>query len=156
MKFPTATLALFAAIPLALASPDHPSVESLPAGGIFAREQFIEKLYCYPVEKVPGLRPGKSVDVKKLLEVVKAETTDIVLSKQTCTVYTCYNNIGVNLCNFDAKDIILTLDQLVAEITEVVTNCEKSSQIGGVKSSVLGYTVTVGAIASIKEGWSCS
>lgn len=46
------------------------------------------------------LRPGKTVDVNKLIELVKVETNDVLMVKQSCTVFTCYNNIGVNVCNF--------------------------------------------------------
>lgn len=79
-----------------------PSVDPLPAAAIFARQQFIvscpafpttlpliidvvqEKHFCYPVEAVKTLRPGKTVDVNKLIELVKVQTNDVLMIKQTC------------------------------------------------------------------------
>ncbi|OBT65145.1 hypothetical protein VE03_04713 [Pseudogymnoascus sp. 23342-1-I1] len=156
MKLLTTTLALLSAVPLALGFTEYPSAESLPAAGIFARQEFVEKHFCYPVQEVKSLRPGKTVDVNKLVELVKVETNDVLMAKQSCTVYTCYNNIGINLCNFDSKDIVVTALQLATEINEISVLCTKDSLTAGVKSSSTGYTITVGSIDSIKPGWSCT
>ncbi|KFY62454.1 hypothetical protein V496_04586 [Pseudogymnoascus sp. VKM F-4515 (FW-2607)] len=156
MRLLTTTLALFSAAPLALGLTGYPSAESLPAAGIFARQEFVQKTFCYPVQEVKNLRPGKTVDVNKLVELVKVETNDILMVKQSCTVFTCYNNIGINICNFDSKDIVVTALQLAIEITEVSASCNEDGLTAGVKSSNTGYTITVGSIDSIKPGWSCA
>ncbi|KFY78581.1 hypothetical protein V499_02278 [Pseudogymnoascus sp. VKM F-103] len=156
MKLLTTTLAVLSALPLALGFATYPSVEPLPARDIFARQEFIEKHFCYPVEAVPSLRPGKTVDVNKLAELVSVETNDVLMLKQTCTVFTCYNNIGINLCNFDSKDVVITALKLALEINEISVYCNQGGLTAGVKSSKNGYTVTVGSIGSIKPGWSCA
>ncbi|OBT84720.1 hypothetical protein VE02_06096 [Pseudogymnoascus sp. 03VT05] len=156
MKLLTTTLALLSAVPLALGLTAHPSVAPLPARSIFARQEFVEKHFCYPIEAVPSLRPGKTVDVNKLVALVKVETNDILILKQGCTVFTCYNNIGINLCNFDSKDVVITPLKLALEINEVSVYCNDGGLTAGVKSSKNGYTVSVGSIDSIKPGWSCS
>ncbi|KFY89353.1 hypothetical protein V500_05755 [Pseudogymnoascus sp. VKM F-4518 (FW-2643)] len=142
MKLLATSLAVLPAVPLALGFTTFPSVEPLPVGGIFARQEFIEKRFCYPVQEVKSLRPGKTVDVNKLIELVKVETNDVLM--------------GVNICNFDSKDIVVTALQLAEEINELSVHCNDSGLTAGVKSSKTGYTITVGSIGSIQPGWSCA
>ncbi|KFZ16759.1 hypothetical protein V502_04925 [Pseudogymnoascus sp. VKM F-4520 (FW-2644)] len=135
MKLLATSLAVLSAVPLALGFTTFPSVEPLPVGGIFARQEFIEKRFCYPVQEVKSLRPGKTVDVNKLIELVKVETNDVLM---------------------DSKDIVVTALQLAEEINELSVNCNDGGLTAGVKSSKTGYTITVGSIGSIQPGWSCA
>ncbi|KFX92597.1 hypothetical protein V495_04622 [Pseudogymnoascus sp. VKM F-4514 (FW-929)] len=156
MRLLSTTLAVIAAVPFALGFTADPSVDPLPDHSIFSRQTFYETHFCYPDSKLAALLPGKTADVNKLVALVKEETNDILMVHQGCTIFTCYNNIGVRICNFDSKDIVITALKLTEEINELTAKCNDGGLTAGIKSSSTGYTVSVGSIESLKPGWSCS